>query len=79
MVCLTLVDSEIKPRTHIPSDAHGHAVDSYAAHGPETNNASDSEKGHLEKTEDHTIADSALAQIIGVAILEFGVLLHRYL
>ncbi|KIJ59235.1 hypothetical protein HYDPIDRAFT_170911 [Hydnomerulius pinastri MD-312] len=74
----------------INHDAHGHGLGSHAAHGPEgvspvaVDGDSGSEK--TEKTDDiealhkHGIADdSALAQIIGVFILEFGVLLHSLL
>ena len=67
--------------TEIP-DAHGHDVGgSVAAHGPEGANT---EMGSLEKQpldeveKDELITDTVAAQIIGVGILEFGVVLHRY-
>ncbi|KAF5355333.1 hypothetical protein D9758_006057 [Tetrapyrgos nigripes] len=67
-------------------DAHGHDVGSHAAHGPESNvmvdDASlekDVEKSGSGNTHKHHLADSALAQIVGVAILEFGVALHSVL
>ena len=71
-------------------DAHGHGVGSHTAHGPEGNNITpppelikpsnvsqssgekDAEEGHS-----HHAVDDAMAQIIGVAILEFGIVLHR--
>ncbi|KAF8813469.1 ZIP zinc/iron transport family [Phlegmacium glaucopus] len=68
-------------RTH---DAHGHGLGSHPALGPEAihqtseptaNNetsSSDLEKGF-------NFDDNALAQIVGVAILEFGVVLHSVL
>lgn len=73
-------------------DAHGHAVGSHSAHGPEgesqprgpewtsgdlayeKNNINDVEALQMQKD----INDSAAAQVIGVFILEFGVILHRY-
>ncbi|KAK0202767.1 ZIP-like iron-zinc transporter [Desarmillaria ectypa] len=65
-------------------DAHGHLAGSHAAHGPEGN--IDDSKSKLsesdvdvEKQHGHRILDSALTQIIGVAILEFGVALHSVL
>jgi len=67
-------------------DAHGHNVGSHTAHGPE--GAQGSDKG--EKTDvssdveaDGQVAggmsDDAMTQAIGVAILEFGVVLHSVL
>ena len=62
-------------------DAHGHSHGSHAAHGPE-GMFSAPEAGnhaHVEDPEKQAAhLDSAAAQIIGVAILEFGVILHRY-
>jgi zinc transporter 1/2/3 len=62
-------------------DAHGHSHGSHAAHGPEGMFTAP-ESGNHEHVEDPekqaAHLDSAAAQIIGVAILEFGVLLHRY-
>ena len=72
-------------------DAHGHGPGDeshgghHAAHGPEPQNkpadkdsdrdSTDAEKGLSRPS--NSLDDSASAQIIGVAILEFGVLLHR--
>ncbi|KAK0489108.1 Zinc/iron permease [Armillaria novae-zelandiae] len=61
-------------------DAHGHQVGSYAAHGPE-GNADESKLRISDRKLDiedqrHRALDSAMTQIIGVAILEFGVNLH---
>jgi hypothetical protein len=77
---------------HIVVDAHGHAVGSHSAHGPEGEGKPRSPEWSgadvtyakqgvedveaLQKQRD--IDDSAAAQIIGVFILEFGVILHRY-
>lgn len=69
-------------------DAHGHDTGSHAAHGPEgniSNTSKDVEAVPSEmtsaKTEvhqhPHMILDSVISQVIGVAILEFGVVLHR--
>ncbi|PBK99637.1 Zip-domain-containing protein [Armillaria gallica] len=69
-------------------DAHGHQAGSYTAHGPEGDLAHQTE-GNVDESklniinskldiEDqrHRALDSAMTQIIGVAILEFGVNLH---
>ena len=62
-------------------DAHGHSHGSHAAHGPE-GMFSSPESGNHEHADDPekqaAHLDNAAAQIIGVAILEFGVILHRY-
>nr|GAT55238.1 ZIP-like iron-zinc transporter [Mycena chlorophos] len=74
-------------------DPHGHYTGSHAAHGPEgTETPSDvltdieaaQEKqhphGHNHDSEGGLhLGDSASAQIVGIAILEFGVLLHSFL
>jgi solute carrier family 39 (zinc transporter), member 1/2/3 len=73
---------------HIMLDAHGHNAGSMNAHGPEgydqkemssdPSNAkavSDTESQQLQQDLD----DAAAGHIIGIAILEFGVILHRYL
>ncbi|KAI6018366.1 Zinc/iron permease [Pisolithus marmoratus] len=68
----------------VAHDAHGHGVASHAAHGPEAyvdRNASakdsQSDKSDLETGHgDFTVESDVLAQMIGVFILEFGVLLH---
>ncbi|KAL0955311.1 hypothetical protein HGRIS_004197 [Hohenbuehelia grisea] len=61
-------------------DAHGHAVGSHAAHGPE----GDLVDGKAEQSSDleahkPTYDNSTIAQMIGIAILEFGVVLHSIL
>ena len=64
---------------------HGHGVGALAAHGPEgAEGEATSEKSSKRDIETSmfeekpgSVVDSALTQIIGVAILEFGVLLHR--
>ncbi|KAG1780921.1 ZIP-like iron-zinc transporter [Suillus placidus] len=66
-------------------DAHGHGLGAHSAHGPEggmPNDDSSSEKikEDLESAHDHELPElGALGQIIGVFILEFGVLLHSIL
>ncbi|KIM60682.1 hypothetical protein SCLCIDRAFT_1216591 [Scleroderma citrinum Foug A] len=65
-------------------DAHGHGVGALAAHGPEKVEPEEdiradtlSERSDPEAATKSTAMDSnVLAQIIGVFILEFGVLLH---
>ncbi|KAJ7576897.1 ZIP-like iron-zinc transporter [Mycena floridula] len=65
-------------------DAHGHGPGSHAAHGPE-GNASETKPELLGSdveaatSEQHHFLDAAATQIIGVAILEFGVALHSVL
>ncbi|KAF8840803.1 ZIP zinc/iron transport family [Paxillus ammoniavirescens] len=74
----------------IKHDAHGHGVGSHAAHGPEgvstqvmssdSNSADEKYGSDIEASHQHVDYDSsALAQIIGIFILEFGVLLHSLL
>ncbi|KAI0730933.1 ZIP zinc/iron transport family [Earliella scabrosa] len=101
-------------RLGLAHDAHGHGLATHAAHGPETDKAtqqsiaqqgalseknpdaestdshqgakqnyphahSDVETGkHVERFP-HAVGDSPLAQIVGIAILEFGVVLHSIL
>ncbi|KAJ7110597.1 ZIP-like iron-zinc transporter [Mycena epipterygia] len=66
-------------------DAHGHDVGSHAAHGPENLSGHSSPVKSTDDAEQQSthhlshLDDSAAAQIIGVAILEFGVLLHSVL
>ncbi|KAJ7774041.1 ZIP-like iron-zinc transporter [Mycena metata] len=69
----------------INHDPHGHNVGGHAAHGPEgspselTKSVDDiEEQGPNHKMRGH-LDDSAAAQIIGIAILEFGVLFHSVL
>lgn len=71
------------------SDAHGHGIGSHISHGPEglpqtvekEPSASDIENNNSssegEGSKGFHFDDSVLAQVIGVAILEFGVILHR--
>ncbi|KAK0189095.1 ZIP-like iron-zinc transporter [Armillaria mellea] len=72
-------------------DAHGHEAGGHAAHGPEGNLANQIE-GNMDESklrisdsdldiedQQHRVLDSAMTQIIGVAILEFGVTLHSVL
>lgn len=78
----------------IGHDAHGHGIPggTHAAHGPEIAPSgphapaypdADSLKDIESLSEKHdpsgNFSDSAIAQILGVAILEFGVLLHSIL
>lgn len=73
-------------------DTHGHeAGGSHAAHGPEDNDSlSISEQNRtpdVEKTapsassphKPHSVIDNPVSQIVGIAILEFGVVLHSVL
>ena len=73
--------------THRSADSHGHGLGSHAAHGPE--GGTRDREDILEKTKEDDVEsndhqpehlnmdDSAAAHIIGVIILEFGVVLHR--
>ncbi|KAF9218627.1 ZIP-like iron-zinc transporter [Gyrodon lividus] len=74
----------------IKHDAHGHGIGAHAAHGPEGistqstplegNSAYEKDVSDIEASHTHANYDSsALAQIVGVFILEFGVLLHSLL
>jgi zinc transporter 1/2/3 len=73
---------------NVTTDVHGHGVGSHAAHGPENvsshptpsddNSAYEKHGSDIEASHQHADSDgSGMAQIIGVFILEFGVLLHR--
>jgi len=76
-------------RLGIQHDPHGHVVGSHASHGPEggmsanaaeetefsKSKESESERGSIQSTP--STLDSAWAQVIGVGILEHGVVLHR--
>jgi zinc transporter 1/2/3 len=65
------------------TDVHGHGLGAHAAHGPEGgipdgDSSSEKMEKDLEFAHDHKHLDlGAAGQIIGVFILEFGVLLHR--
>ncbi|KAJ7066147.1 ZIP-like iron-zinc transporter [Mycena amicta] len=69
-------------------DPHGHYTGSHAAHGPEGSQTPPKTPSDIEAQRDghhhhggegHHLDDSASAQIVGIAILEFGVLLHSVL
>ncbi|KAH8103845.1 ZIP-like iron-zinc transporter [Cristinia sonorae] len=67
-------------------DPHGHGLGGHASHGPETaNQAVDEEKlrddsaSVLVHNPTGFVVDSAATKILGIAILEFGVLLHSVL
>jgi zinc transporter 1/2/3 len=70
--------------SYYKTDVHGHGLGAHAAHGPEGgipdgDSSSEKMEKDLESAHDHKHLDfSAAGQIIGVFILEFGVLLHRY-
>ncbi|KAG6909352.1 hypothetical protein DXG01_000952 [Tephrocybe rancida] len=71
-------------RLGLKHDAHGHGVGSHVAHGPESTaqvegkaENSDVESQHSEQV--GPMSENAMAQVIGVAILEFGVALHSVL
>lgn len=67
-------------------DSHGHGVGAHASHGPEAIvDASPKEKevsSDVESANDsvqpRTWSTDTTTQLIGIAILEFGVVLHRY-
>ena len=69
----------------ITTDTHGHGIGSHAAHGPEGKLDEAPTKAEVKEESTSDVEDqgnpiidnNALAQIIGVAILEFGVALHR--
>ncbi|PFH51961.1 hypothetical protein AMATHDRAFT_141454 [Amanita thiersii Skay4041] len=66
----------------IHHDAHGHNHGSHVAHGPEGTDLSDEKRdasSDLESVATHVHDHDAAAQIVGVAILEFGVALHSVL
>jgi zinc transporter 1/2/3 len=76
-------------------DTHGHSLGSHAAHGPEAtfsapdnavnkaekegSTSSDVESATHVRAHATSVSDNVLTQIIGVAILEFGVVLHSVL
>lgn len=71
------------------TDPHGHGLNGHAAHGPETSSqktatgknvdekGSDLESAAEEEHAPRTWGKDTATQVVGVAILEFGVLLHR--
>lgn len=62
-----------------PLDPHGHSVGAHAAHGPESRSPdSTDEEKPIDLEEYHwSRDDTGMTQAIGLAILEFGVVLHR--
>ncbi|KAJ8694704.1 hypothetical protein PTI98_007356 [Pleurotus ostreatus] len=64
-------------------DPHGHNVGSHVSHGPEGELINEQEKTKADVESQSSgnpmYTESAMAQIIGVAILEFGVVLHSVL
>jgi zinc transporter 1/2/3 len=69
-------------------DSHGHGVGAHAAHGPEgivdtapskEKTIEESSKSDIESAvaRPRTWGADTTTQIIGIAILEFGVVLHR--
>jgi hypothetical protein len=76
--------------SHADGHGHGHGMDALtraedsAAAAPDMEGANvekkqkDFKAGNGESDEDDFTDENALAQIIGVAILEFGVVLHRH-
>ena len=65
---------------YLATDVHGHAHGGvHAAHGPEATAREDLKEDtvHDDSRSTESIDENAAAQVIGVAILEFGVLLHR--
>ncbi|KAJ3517734.1 hypothetical protein NLJ89_g291 [Agrocybe chaxingu] len=68
-------------------DAHGHNLGGHAAHGPEGVYESgeappvkrETSSSDVESAKSHEFEDSLSTHIIGVAILEFGVVLHSIL
>ncbi|KAG6374854.1 Zinc/iron permease [Boletus reticuloceps] len=63
----------------IKPDVHGYGVGSHAAHGPEGKSEDEKSASDLEASDPGHFDDSAMAQVLGVFILEFGVLLHSLL
>ncbi|KAJ7627119.1 Zinc/iron permease [Roridomyces roridus] len=68
-------------RIGVRHDAHGNSSGLHAAHGPEgsTDTSAKGSSSDVERQLAQDDTDSASAQIIGIAILEFGVLLHSIL
>ena len=65
-----------------PIDPHGHDVSNgaHAAHGPEVGSDTKSHDSELEKgTPGRAVLDTAVAQVLGIAILEFGIVFHSVL
>ena len=65
---------------YLAIDVHGHGHGgTHAAHGPEATINEDLKEDTIHDDDRSTASndENAAAQIIGVAILEFGVLLHR--
>ncbi|KAJ3527132.1 hypothetical protein NMY22_g9895 [Coprinellus aureogranulatus] len=73
-------------------DSHGHGLGAHASHGPETDMTSppakekndaasdvESANGHHEHAVARTWSSDTATQVIGIGILEFGVVLHSVL
>lgn len=58
-------------------DPHGHGMGSLAAHGSEGACEEKASASDEESSLSGSFDESAMAQVVGVFILEFGVLLHR--
>ena len=58
---------------------HGHGIGAHSSHGPEetTHQTESSDVESNGKEAAFTFDESVLAQMVGVGILEFGVILHR--
>ncbi|KIY69507.1 ZIP-like iron-zinc transporter [Cylindrobasidium torrendii FP15055 ss-10] len=72
-------------RLGVQHDAHGHNAGAHSAHGPEGHPSASTKEikseldSDVESASDVYVLDNAATQIIGVAILEFGVFLHSIL
>ncbi|CDO68402.1 hypothetical protein BN946_scf184815.g49 [Trametes cinnabarina] len=58
---------------------HSHDRGSSSPHYPHTHSDIEKHNGHHTHNHGHALGDSPAAQIIGVAVLEFGVILHSVL
>ncbi|KAH8832920.1 Zinc/iron permease [Flagelloscypha sp. PMI_526] len=75
-------------KLHVAYDAHGHEAGAHAAHGPEsavddpeksTGDSAPTKQSEGELEYHWTRDDQGITQAIGLAILEFGVVLHSIL
>ncbi|TBU46783.1 ZIP-like iron-zinc transporter [Dichomitus squalens] len=68
-------------KQHRDTDSSMHGSGGHRPHFPEAHSDKELESGRRAQHQDtpNTLGDSATAQIIGIAILEFGVLLHSVL
>ncbi|KZV66306.1 ZIP-like iron-zinc transporter [Peniophora sp. CONT] len=60
-------------------DVHGHGLGGHSAHGPEAAGQSRDASPGLEDIQEDEHAHDVAAQVIGIGILEFGVILHSVL